>query len=79
MNRTVRGVAYVSVWVVLWGTAASLADFVLLQRGAYGAGTTGQAVTFASYGLAAVVLAVRLAGRFLQPAEAGAEPAGKDN
>ncbi|MEB3168905.1 MAG: hypothetical protein VKK97_09260 [Synechococcaceae cyanobacterium] len=69
MDRTIRGVAYVSVWVVLWGTVASLADFVLLQRGAYEAGTAGQAITFSSYGLAAVVLAVRLAGRFLAPAE----------
>jgi len=69
MNRTVRGVAYVSVWVVLWGTAASLADFVLLQRAAYETGSTGQAVTFASYGIAAVVLAVRLSGRFLKPAD----------
>lgn len=65
MNRTLRGVAYVSVWVLVWGTAASLADTVLLQRGAYEAGTAGQAVTFASYGIASVVLAVRLAGRFL--------------
>jgi hypothetical protein len=45
-----------------------LADFVLLQRGAYETGGTGQAVTFASYGIAAVVLAVRLSRRFLQPA-----------
>ena len=45
MHRTVRGVTYVSVWVVLWGTASSLADFVLLQRGAYETGDTGQAVT----------------------------------
>ena len=67
MNQNVKGVLYVSVWVVLWGTAASLADFVLLERGAYDAGTAGQAITFASYGLAAVVLAVRLSGRFLNP------------
>ena len=66
MNQSVKGVLYVSVWVVLWGTAASLADFVLLERGAYDAGTAGQAITFASYGLAAVVLAVRLSGRFLK-------------
>jgi hypothetical protein len=33
MNPTLKGVAYVSVWVMLWGTASSLADFVLLQRG----------------------------------------------
>lgn len=69
MNRTLRGVTYVSVWVVLWGTAASLADAVLLQREAYAPGTAGQAVTFASYGVAAVVLAVRLAGRFLPSEE----------
>jgi hypothetical protein len=67
MNPTLNGVAYVSVWVVLWGTAASVADFVLLERGAYEIGTTGQGITFASYGVAAVVLAVRLAGRFLNP------------
>ena len=67
MNTTLKGVAYVSVWVVLWGMAASVADFVLLERGAYETGTTGQVITFASYGVAAVVLAVRLAGRFLKP------------
>jgi hypothetical protein len=67
MNPTFKGIAYVSVWVMLWGTAASLADFVLLERGAYATGTAGQAITFASYGLAAVVLAVRLSGRFLKP------------
>jgi hypothetical protein len=69
MNQTLRGVAYVSVWVLLWGTAASLADTVLLQREAYAPGTTGQAITFASYGIAAVVLAARLAGRFLKREE----------
>ncbi|MCP9928732.1 hypothetical protein [Cyanobium sp. CH-040] len=67
MNQTLRGVTYVSVWVLLWGTAASLADVVLLERGTYAAGTAGQAITFASYGIAAVVLAVRLSGRFLRP------------
>jgi hypothetical protein len=69
MHPTLRGVVYVSVWVMLWGTASSLADAVLLQRGAYDAGTVGQAVTFATYGIAAVVLAVRLAGRFLSKTE----------
>ncbi|MEB3331118.1 MAG: hypothetical protein VKI83_01305 [Synechococcaceae cyanobacterium] len=69
MNPTLKGVAYVSVWVLLWGTTASLADFVLLERGAYAAGTAGQAITFGSYGVAALVLAVRLAGRFLRPPE----------
>ena len=65
MDRTLKGVAYVSVWVLFWGTAASVADFVLLERGVYAGGSAGQAITFASYGVATVVLAVRLAGRFL--------------
>jgi hypothetical protein len=66
MNPTLRGIVYVSVWVLLWGTAASLADFVLLERGAYVTGSSGQVITFISYGIAAVVLAVRLSGRFLK-------------
>lgn len=69
MNQTLKGVSYVSVWVLIWGTAASLADVVLLDRGVYAAGTAGQAVTFASYGIAAVFLAMRLSGRFLKPGE----------
>ncbi|MFQ6539850.1 MULTISPECIES: hypothetical protein [Aphanothece] len=73
MNPTLKGVTYVSVWVLLWGTAASIADFVLLERGAYEAGTGGQAITFVSYGIAAVVLGVRLSGRFLSPATQQAE------
>lgn len=65
MNQTVKGVLYVSVWVLLWGTVASLADFVLLERAVYAAGSVGQGITFVGYGLAAVVLAIRLSGRFL--------------
>lgn len=69
MNQTVKGITYVSVWVLLWGTSASLADFVLLQRGTYETGTSGQLLTFASYGIAALVMGVRLSGRFLKTEE----------
>ena len=65
MNQTTKGIFYVSAWVLIWGTAASLVDVVLLERAVYAAGSTGQALTFAAYGLAAVVLAIRLSGRFL--------------
>jgi hypothetical protein len=71
MDRTFRGIAYVSVWVVLWGTAASIADFVLLEREAYASGSAGQGITFASYGAACVVLAIKLAGRFLGSGDGG--------
>lgn len=63
---TFRAILYVSVWVLIWGTAASLVDLVLLERDVYGPGSFGQLFTFASYGVAAVVLATRFAARFLK-------------
>lgn len=66
VNSVVRGVLYVSVWVMLWGTIASLIDWVLLTGELYSTGSFGQASTFVAYGTASVVLAVRLSGRFLR-------------
>ena len=65
MNQTLRGITYVSVWVVIWGTVASLIDWMLLTGEVYETGTSGQAVTFIGYGAATVVMATRYAGRFL--------------
>ena len=65
VNTIIRGVAYVSIWVVLWGTISSLADWLLLQAGVYTGSSFGQAATFIGYGAACVVLAVRLSRRFL--------------
>ena len=56
---------YVSVWVVIWGTASSLVDWLLLNADLYQEGSFGQASTFIGYGAAASVLAVKLSGRFL--------------
>jgi hypothetical protein len=67
MNKTWRGITYVSVWVVIWGTVASLMDWMLLTGEVYETGTSGQAVTFIGYGAATVVMATRYAGRFLAP------------
>lgn len=65
MNQTLRGISYVSVWVVIWGTVASLMDWMLLTGEVYETGTSGQALTFIAYGAASVVMAVRFAPRFL--------------
>ncbi|WP_028952350.1 hypothetical protein [Synechococcus sp. CC9616] len=65
MNPTLRGVVYVSVWVVIWGTVASLMDWLLLAGEVYGTGSSGQAVTFIAYAAATVVLATRFSNRFL--------------
>ncbi|WP_415410003.1 hypothetical protein ACLM45_00455 [Synechococcus sp. A10-1-5-9] len=65
MNSTTRGVIYVSVWVVIWGTASSLVDWLLLNADLYEIGSFGQVATFIGYGAAAAVLAVKTSGRFL--------------
>ncbi len=56
---------YVSTWVVIWGTASSLVDWLLLNADLYQEGSFGQAATFIGYGAAASVLGVRLSSRFL--------------
>ena len=65
MNSTVRGIVYVSVCVVVWGTVASLMDWMLLVEEVYSEGTSGQLFTFIAYGAATVVLATRFSSRFL--------------
>lgn len=69
MNKTAKGVAYVSIWVMIWGTIASLVDFALLGADLYDNGSIGQASTFASYGLAAIVVAWKIAPKFLNENE----------
>ena len=63
MNTAVRGILYVSVWVVVWGVASSLVDWVLLSGEVYEMGSFGQVATFIGYGAACSVLAVRLSDR----------------
>ena len=70
-----KGVLYVSVWVLLWGTASSLVDWLLLNQEVYASGSAGQAITFIGYGAACVVLAVRWSGRFLGAPSFGDQPA----
>ncbi len=69
---------YVSVWVVIWGTASSLVDWLLLQADLYQEGSFGQAATFIGYGAAASVLAVRLSSRFLFKTEVAEESVDSD-
>lgn len=50
---------------MIWGTASSLVDWLLLNADLYQPGSFGQAATFIGYAAAASVLAVRLSNRFL--------------
>jgi len=54
---------------MIWGTIASLVDFALLGADLYDNGSIGQASTFASYGLAAIVVAWKIAPKFLNENE----------
>ena len=69
MGKTAKGIVYVSAWVVIWGTVASVVDFVLLGSEVYGSGSTGQATTFITYGIASAFGAWRLGPRFLKESE----------
>jgi TM2 domain-containing membrane protein YozV len=69
VGKTAKGVSYVSVWVLIWGTAASLVDYILLKREVYASFSIGQGFTFVGYGVAAAYLAVKLAPRFLKQEE----------
>ena len=40
------GIAYVSIWVVLWGSIGSIIDLPLLNSNIYNAGSLGQVTTF---------------------------------
>ena len=66
VNTTIRGIAYVSIWVVLWGIISSLVDLLLLQAEVYRGSSFGQVATFTGYGAVCVVLAIRFSHRFLK-------------
>ena len=69
-----------SVWVLIWGTVASLMDSMLLIGDVYATGSSGQAVTFLAYAAATVVLATRLSSRFLMtPGSEAMAPDAKDS
>ena len=39
-------ILYISAWVIIWGSIASLIDFPLLKKGIYSEGALGQYLTF---------------------------------
>tara|TARA_Y100001933_G_C18656419_1_gene420833 strand:+ start:275 stop:484 length:210 start_codon:yes stop_codon:yes gene_type:complete len=45
-NKNVKIILYISTWVIIWGSIASLIDFPLLKNGLYNEGELGQYLTF---------------------------------
>jgi len=45
-NKSLKIFLYISAWVIVWGSIASLIDFPLLKNGIYNEGEIGQYLTF---------------------------------
>ncbi len=54
------GVAYVSIWVIIWGTFGSLIDYPLLINNIYEASSLGQLTTFLVTAIISITIAVAL-------------------
>lgn len=64
MNNKFKVFLYISVWVIVWGSVASLIDFPLLKNGIYNEGDLGQYLTFSLTALISIVLAKNTAKNF---------------
>ena len=57
-KKSLFGFAYVSAWVMIWGTVGSLVDLPFLNTEIYSAGSAGQATTFVVTALVSVAIGV---------------------
>jgi len=64
MNNKFKVFLYISVWVIVWGSVASLIDFPLLKNGIYNEGDLGQYMTFSLTALISILLAKNTAKNF---------------
>ena len=51
---------YVSVWVIIWGSIASLIDLPFLKNGIYSEGDLGQYVTFSLTAMVAIIFSKKI-------------------
>ncbi len=58
-KKTLVGISYVSIWIIIWGTIGSLIDFYFLQN-TYLPGSLGQYSTFTVAAIISIITAVYL-------------------
>ena len=51
---------YISVWVIIWGSIASLIDLPFLKNGIYSEGDLGQYVTFSLTAMIAIIFSKKI-------------------
>ncbi len=64
-KKPLKTFLYISVWVMIWGSIASLIDFPLLKQGIYLEVTIGQYITFSSTGFLSILIAKRFYKNFV--------------
>tara|TARA_Y100000589_G_C27036975_1_gene581494 strand:+ start:735 stop:947 length:213 start_codon:yes stop_codon:yes gene_type:complete len=56
-SKALKIILYISVWVIIWGSIASLIDFPLLKNNIYEEGELYQYLTFSITGFISVLAA----------------------
>ena len=56
-NHKLKVILYISVWVIIWGSAASLIDLPFLKNGIYSEGDLGQYFTFSFTAIVSIIIA----------------------
>jgi len=56
-NNKFKVILYISVWVIIWGSIASLIDLPFLKNGIYSEGDLGQYFTFSLTAMISIILA----------------------
>tara|TARA_Y100000589_G_scaffold325125_1_gene362489 strand:- start:200 stop:409 length:210 start_codon:yes stop_codon:yes gene_type:complete len=56
-NNKIKIILYISVWVIIWGSIASLIDLPFLKNGIYSEGDLGQYFTFSITAMITIIYA----------------------
>ena len=56
-NNKFKVFLYISIWVIVWGSVASLIDLPFLKNGIYSEGDLGQYLTFSFTALISIISA----------------------
>ena len=59
-NNKFKIILYISIWVIIWGTIASLIDLPFLKNGIYNEGDLGQYLTFSLTAMITIVTAKKI-------------------
>ena len=60
VNNRFKAILYVSVWVIIWGSIASLIDLPFLKNGIYSEGDLGQYFTFSITAMVSIIFAKKI-------------------